>query len=113
MAKWLKRAKSAVLKTAVVDGLYLDHIHSMDSTGTVAGVIEFVGHRMFIDPWWSDCGVTGENIRCSCGFVSQQFSGYGAWQVGLDGPPEDHQFDALHAAMYEAAQEYGRGLEVL
>ena len=87
-------------------------IHSMD-WGSLSGVIECDDHAMKIEPGYADCGVTWEDVKCSCGFSSHEFSGNGCWQHGHDGPAEDHVFDATHEPIYKAAQAWLRQQERL
>lgn len=87
-------------------GLQLIKLHSMDSAGTVAGIIGSDGHQMRISPWYADCGATGERVECSCGFVSEASSGHGCWQYGHDGEAKAHvwaELDATEPAMLFAA----------
>ncbi len=87
-------------------------LHSMD-WGSLAGTISSGGHRLTITPGYADCGVTWEDVTCSCGFASRYFSGHGCWQHGHDGPPVEHMFDCQHEVLYAAAQEWLRGQERL
>lgn len=82
--------------------LEIFQLHPMDNCGTARGTISADGHAMTVSPWWDNDGSTGEVCRCTCGFVSRQFSGNGAWQAGHDGPPQEHKFDETHAALREA-----------
>lgn len=90
----------------------MERLHPMDDAGTAVGtVVASCGdqnHVFVVSPWWDNDGTTGEILSCSCGFSSRSFSGYGAWQAGHDGPPEEHVFDETHAALREAAAEWER-----
>ena len=88
--------------------LEIFRLHPMDNCGTARGTISADGHAMTVSPWWDNDGSTGEVCRCTCGFVSRQFSGNGAWQAGHDGPPEEHAFDTVHASLREAVREWER-----
>ena len=90
----------------------MEPLHPMDDAGTAVGTVVASrgdeNHAFVVSPWWDNDGTTGELCQCSCGFVSRQFSGNGAWQAGHDGPPQEHSFDAIHAALREAAAEWER-----
>lgn len=101
-----EKAADLVARTTDFSGLRLESIHSMDHIGEIQGRIVWREHVMEIDNYHYDCGVIGEAVRCSCGFRSDFYSGYGCWQLGHDGPPEDHNFDFKHGAIYDAAAKY-------
>lgn len=88
--------------------LEIFQLHPMDNCGTARGTISADGHAMTVSPWWDNDGSTGEVCRCTCGFVSRQFSGNGAWQAGHDGPPEEHKLDADHLAIRDAVADWER-----
>lgn len=88
----------------------MERLHPMDDAGTAVGtVVASCGdqnHVFVVSPWWDNDGTTGEVCRCSCGFVSREFSGNGAWQAGHDGPPQEHKFDETHEALREAVRAW-------
>ncbi len=83
------------------------HLRSLwpGDPGHVAGTIMMAGHTTTIRPWWADCGATGEDIICSCGFASHEASGHGCWQYGHN-KEIVHSLDELHRAMWDVAHEW-------
>jgi len=98
------RMAKIISRKADVSGLVLAPIHFMDRVGHLQGIIKFLNHQMKIENWWENCGATGEDITCSCGFASRWFSGGGCWQFSHNGPAMGHEFDLVHAALYNVAK---------
>jgi hypothetical protein len=80
-------------------------VHDMDA-GSLAGSISCEGHTMTIEPWWENCGQTGEDLTCSCGFHSQEKHGGGCHMHPIAN--QEHELDELHRELYDAAQAWLR-----
>ena len=78
-------------------------VHDMD-WGSVSGTISCEDHTMEINPWWENCGQTGEDLTCSCGFRSQEKHGGGCHMHPYAN--QDHTLDELHREMYDAARAW-------
>ena len=88
-----------------VSQLHQVKVHDMD-WGSLEGTISGEGHTMAIEPWWENCGQTGEDLKCSCGFYSQEKHGGGRHMHPIAN--QDHSLDEQHRIMYTAAQVWHR-----
>ena len=96
---------------------WVTSIHPMDNNGSLHFEVDQGDHILEYFPWWENCGLAGETIKCSCGFESTEHSGNGCWQWGHDEPCSHRTFDNLHATMLtvglEVVQEQGLGYPAL
>lgn len=75
-----------------------ESIHSMDS-GSLHFVVKIEGHTLSYTPVWFNCGETGENFTCSCGFHTESREGHGCWQQGHD-EAKKPEWDKTHADLF-------------